>query len=85
MSTIFSETLAGITGTTIELFDTDGAQGAAKGAGLGAGIYHSFEETFREFYSIRTIRPDINKLSQYQEAYAIWLESLNHLITLNSN
>lgn len=79
-SLVFSETLAGISGTTIELYDTDGALGAAKGAGLGAGIYHSFEETFRGFNSIRTINPDTNRISQYQEAYTIWLDTLNKII-----
>ncbi len=80
LSSIFTETLAGITGTTIELYDTDGAQGAAKGAGLGAGLFHSPAETFRGFISMRTIDPDYTRLSQYQDAYGIWLEALNKII-----
>ena len=39
LSPIFRTTLAGVTGATIELYDTDGSVGAAKGAGIGAGIY----------------------------------------------
>ena len=39
LSPIFRNTLAGVTGATIELYDTDGSVGAAKGAGMGAGIY----------------------------------------------
>ena len=38
LSPLFRETLAGVSGATIELFDTDGSVGAAKGAGIGAGI-----------------------------------------------
>ena len=38
LSPIFRNTLAGVTGATIELYDTDGSVGAAKGAGMGAGI-----------------------------------------------
>ena len=37
LSPIFRQTLASISGATIELYDTDGAAGAAKGAGIGAG------------------------------------------------
>jgi len=39
LSPVFRDTLAGITGATIELYDTDGSQGAAKGAGMGVGYY----------------------------------------------
>ena len=35
LSPIFRDTLAGVTGATIELYDTDGSVGAAKGAGMG--------------------------------------------------
>lgn len=44
LSPVFRDTLSGVTGTVIELFDTNGAVGAAKGAGIGAGIYQSAEE-----------------------------------------
>ena len=39
LSPIFRDTLAGVSGATIELYETDGSAGAAKGAGIGAGIY----------------------------------------------
>ena len=38
-SDVFRNTLAGVSGATIELYETDGSVGAAKGAGLGCGIY----------------------------------------------
>ena len=46
MSEVFSSSLANISGAQIELYDTDGALGAARGAGFGAGIYSSFDEAF---------------------------------------
>ena len=46
LSSIFRDTLAGVTGATIELYDTDGSVGAAKGAGIGAGIYKDNNEAF---------------------------------------
>src|SRR3546814_20614624 len=41
LSPVFRETLSSLTGATIELYDTDGAAGAARGAGVGAGLYSS--------------------------------------------
>ena len=46
LNPVFRETLAGITGATIELYDTDGSVGAAKGAGMGAGVYKDHNEAF---------------------------------------
>lgn len=76
LSPIFRETLAGVSGATIELYDTDGSQGAAKGAGVGAGIYKSFEEAFSGLKKLQTIDPDLSKQQQYQEAYKNWLNTL---------
>lgn len=79
LSPIFRDTLAGVTGASIELYDTDGAQGAAKGAGVGAGIYKSFQEAFAGLKKIKTIECDISQKTQYQEAYANWLDTLNKI------
>lgn len=44
LSPLFRDTLAGVSGATIELYETDGSAGAAKGAGIGAGIYKDHDE-----------------------------------------
>jgi xylulokinase len=80
LSPVFRDTLAGISGASIELFDTDGAQGAAKGAGMGAGIYSGADEAFRSLKKISLIEPDKSKLIEYQSAYNQWLNQLNSLI-----
>jgi xylulokinase len=80
LSPIFRETLAGISGATIELYNTDGAQGAAKGAGIGAGIYKSAKEAFSGLKKLATVEPDSSKSKAYQEAYAKWLETLNKIV-----
>jgi xylulokinase len=41
LSPLFGESLASLTGATIELYNTDGSQGAARAAAVGAGIYGS--------------------------------------------
>lgn len=72
LSPIFRETLAGVTGAAIELYDTDGAVGAAKGAGIGAGIYRDNSEAFATLEKLDFIEPDTTKLQEYTDAYAKW-------------
>ncbi|MEA5071052.1 MAG: FGGY family carbohydrate kinase [Petrimonas sp.] len=72
LSPVFRETLAGITGSTIELFDTDGAAGAAKAAGMGVGIYSSNEEAFASLKKIMTVKPDEKNGERYKEVYQRW-------------
>ena len=47
LSPLFRDTLAGVSGATIELYETDGSVGAAKGAGIGGSrrSFLYFEET----------------------------------------
>jgi xylulokinase len=79
LSPVFRETLAGISGATIELYDTDGSQGAAKGAGIGAGIYRSIPEAFQGLQKVKVIEPDGSKREQYEMAYKRWIEHLDGL------
>ena len=80
LSPIFRNTLAGVTGATIELYDTDGSVGAAKGAGIGAGIYKDNTEAFATLQKLEIIEPDVNNRSAYDEAYARWKEQLEKQI-----
>ena len=70
LSPVFRDTLAGVTGATIELYDTDGAAGAARGAGIGAGIYNSTAEAFSTLERLAVIEP--SDCDRYQEAYNNW-------------
>lgn len=72
LSPVFAQTLASVSGATIELFNTDGAAGAAKAAGMGAGIYASNEEAFSSLTKIAVIEPETNKNAQYRDAYEKW-------------
>ena len=76
LSPIFRNTLAGVTGATIELFDTDGSVGAAKGAGIGAGIYRDNKEAFASLERLEIIEPDADNASKYAEAYSLWKNRL---------
>ncbi len=76
LSPLFRDTLAGVSGATIELYDTDGSVGAAKGAGIGAGIYKDNKEAFASLDKLQVIEPKQADRAAYAEAYARWKEVL---------
>lgn len=72
LSPLFRETLANVSGATIELYETDGSVGAAKGAGIGAGIYKDHDEAFSTLKRLAVIAPEESKREEYIEAYREW-------------
>jgi len=64
----------------LELYDTDGAKGAALGAGVGAGIYASFEEAFKTLRILKTEEPNAKSQAEYSNAYNQWEVILNNQI-----
>ena len=80
LSPLFRDTLAGVSGATIELYDTDGSVGAAKGAGIGAGIYANADEAFASLEKLQVIEPKQADREAYAEAYARWKEILKSKI-----
>lgn len=80
LSKLFRDTLSGVSGATIELYETDGSVGAAKGAGIGCGIYKDHNEAFSTLKQLAVIEPDENNRPAYLQAYAEWKEKLKLLI-----
>ena len=80
LSPLFRDTLAGVSGATIELYDTDGSVGAAKGAGIGAGIYKDNNEAFASLDKLQVIEPDEAHRAEYLAAYARWKDILRNNI-----
>ena len=76
LSPIFRNTLAGVTGAVIDLYDTDGSVGAAKGAGIGAGIYKDNTEAFATLEKLAVIEPA--DVDEYTAAYEVWKSRLNN-------
>jgi xylulokinase len=76
LSPVFRETLAGVSGATIELYDTDGSVGAARGAGIGSGYYSSAEEAFASLQKLETVVPDTSNKNAYEDSYQNWKKQL---------
>ena len=74
LSPVFAQTFADVTGAVVELYEADGAQGAARAAGVGAGLY-ALEEVSKGLTLKATILPSI-QVDQAKEAYQNWLSIL---------
>ncbi|SHM03764.1 xylulokinase [Chryseobacterium polytrichastri] len=80
LSSIFRQSLASVSNAVIELYDTDGAVGAARAAGMGIGFYADFKEAFSSLEKIAVIEPEHEKREQYLEAYSRWTRHLNEIV-----
>ncbi len=77
LSPLFREAFANVTCAKLELYNTDGAQGAARGAGIGSKVYANYEEAFKGLKSIETVEPSPALFGAYEDAYENWLKNLN--------
>jgi len=81
LSPIFCEVFATVTNVPVTLYNTDGAQGAARGAGVGARIYESAGEAFVGLTSVKVVEPNPRKRETYLEAYMKWTDVLKKFLT----
>ncbi|MBN1507730.1 MAG: carbohydrate kinase [Sedimentisphaerales bacterium] len=72
LSPLFAEAFATLSGATVELYNTDGSQGAARGAGIGAGIYKKPEDAFIGLEPVRKVAPNKKLAAGYKKAYQLW-------------
>ena len=81
-SPLFCELFADTTGTVLELYKTDGSEGAARGAGIGAGIWSEEDSgvAFEGLEKLEVIEPDPERLKRYEELYQDWLSGLNKVL-----
>jgi xylulokinase len=72
LSKVFREVLSTVTGTVINLYNTDGSVGAARGAAIGCGYYKSEKEAFSGLAAVGVTEPDKKRNAEYEEAYLKW-------------
>lgn len=80
LSSVFREAFVNTIGAPLELYNTDGATGAAIGAGVGAGIFSSEEDAFKGLKTIKVETPDREMADAYQSAYDKWKSQLNQIL-----
>jgi xylulokinase len=74
-STIFSQTIATLTQSRIQLMEANGAAGAARAAGVAIGSFGSLGEAMQSQSVVREFVPDGNT-DAYQAAYSKWRAAL---------
>jgi xylulokinase len=77
LSPVFAEAFATTIGATVELYDTDGAQGAARGAGVGIGHFDAPEDAYCGLRAREVIDPATEHADAYAEAYDRWADALH--------
>jgi len=82
LSPLFASAFADTTGAKVELYNTDGAAGAARAAGIAAGIYNNTTEAFADLKSEKTIEPNPADQPAYTRAYQNWLKCLQASIAI---
>jgi xylulokinase len=80
LSKVFAETIVNTAGVPVELYDTDGAKGAALGAGIGLGYFANAKDAFDKMEILEVIEPNIASKDQYVSAYDNWKTSLEKQI-----
>jgi len=80
LSPVFREAFVNTLDARLELYDTDGAKGAALGAGIGAGIYSSYAEAFLGLKLIEAEEVNTTKREQYLGAYERWRKILDEAL-----
>lgn len=76
LSPLFRDIFVQVSGCRLELFDTDGSQGAARAAGLGAGVYASERACFEGLQLLDSLDPDHRRHQAYQEGYLQWMQGM---------
>ena len=76
LSPVFREIFCNTTGSTLELYNTSGAEGAARGAAYGYGFYDKIEDAFGGLKCLETIEPTKELTSEYKEIYENWKRNI---------
>lgn len=80
LSPLFRKTFVHMNRVNLELYNTDGAQGAARGAGIGSGIFENESQAFHGLELLETLEPNTNFFDVYEEVYTNWERRLSELI-----
>lgn len=72
LSPVFRSIFCNTTNTSLELYNTSGAEGAARGAALGHGFYKNENEAFSNLQILERLDPDPDMVTTYNQIYTNW-------------
>ncbi|QQS37002.1 MAG: carbohydrate kinase [Ignavibacteriales bacterium] len=81
-SPVFRKAFVNTCNVALELYNTDGSQGAARGAGIGTGLF-SEVAAFKGLKLVEELLPDPELVNQYDSVYKKWEEILRSKLNVN--
>ena len=79
LSPVFREIFVNTTQTSLELYETNGAEGAARGAAYGYGFYKSLDEAAQGLELLSTQEPQSALKEHYTNLYQTWKKNIQIL------
>jgi len=79
-SKVFREAFVNTCNVKLELYNTDGSQGAARGAGIGTGYYSSAADAFKGLKVIEKLNPVEQSVKKYSSVYSNWEKNLQKIL-----
>ena len=79
LSNIFRESFVNSSNIKLQLFDTNGSEGAARGAALGSKFYDNEKDAFTTLEMISETTPDSQGKDKYLKEYHNWKKFLNKI------
>ena len=77
LSERFCRAFCELTGARLELYNTDGAQGAARAAGVGAGVYADDAAAHASLKCVGSYEPEAPYTAAYADFYERWVAGLS--------
>jgi xylulokinase len=78
-SNVFREAFVNTCNVALEIYNTDGSQGAARGAGIGIDLF-SPKEAFKGLSLIERIKPAEELVNKYNSVYSLWKSNLMKIL-----
>lgn len=79
LSNVFREAFVNVCNIQLEIYNTDGSQGAARGAGIGIG-YYTEKSAFKNLFVIESLSPQQELVEIYESAYRHWKSKLDMML-----
>ena len=80
LSMLFREAFVNTSGIELEIYDTNGAEGAARAAALGIGYYANEKDAFKNLKLISKLKPQNSLREKYLNYYSDWKKHLSNFL-----
>lgn len=76
LSPVFREIFTNTVGATLEIYNSSGAEGAARGAAYGYGFYNNLQESMQGLKCLASVEPNQDLNKRYSEIYEQWKKNI---------